>query len=316
MALAEKSESSVRSRRRVAAAAWRGRRRRGNRASSTVDGNGVGGARLDAADAHLLGPQPEPDAMAVGARAEPHGTSSASGPTCTRPGAATTASQACSSRRRNRRRRRWPGGRRSPPALPTCSTRPRFITTMRSAMASASSWSWVTMMVVTPSRRCSDLISSRRRTRTRASSADSGSSSSSSEGEEASARASATRCCWPPESCAGYLAPCSGMPTSCQQLADAGGDLARGLAAVDEAVADVLRPRSGWGTARRTGRRCRSRAAPAAAATRRGRRSRRARVLRLEAGDDAQQRGLAAARGTEEAHELAALDLERDGSAR
>ena len=29
----------------------------------------------------------------------------------------------------------------------------------------------------------------------------------------ASARAIATRCCWPPESCAGYLCACSGMPT-------------------------------------------------------------------------------------------------------
>ena len=33
-------------------------------------GNGVGGPRLDAADAHLLGPQTEPDALALGALAE------------------------------------------------------------------------------------------------------------------------------------------------------------------------------------------------------------------------------------------------------
>ncbi len=38
--------------------------------SSTVDGDGVGGARLDAADAHLFGPQSEPDAMALGALPE------------------------------------------------------------------------------------------------------------------------------------------------------------------------------------------------------------------------------------------------------
>ena len=40
--------------------------------------------------------------------------------------------------------------------------------------------------------------------------------------------------------------------------------------------------------------------------------SMRAGVLRVEAGDRAQQRGLAAARRAEEADELAALDLERD----
>ena len=40
--------------------------------------------------------------------------------------------------------------------------------------------------------------------------------------------------------------------------------------------------------------------------------SMRARVLHLEAGDHAQQRGLAAARRTEEADELALLDVERD----
>ena len=141
-------------------------------------------------------------------------------------------------------------------------------------MASASSWSCVTMMVVTPSRRCSVLISSRRRTRTRASSADSGSSSSSSEGEDASARASATRCCWPPDSWTGYLAPCSGRPTSASSSATRAAISRRALRAVDEAVADVVRDASGWETARRTGTRCRNRAAPAAAATRRGRRSR------------------------------------------
>jgi hypothetical protein len=46
--------------------------------------------------------------------------------------------------------------------VPTCSITPWFITTMRSATLSASSWSCVTMMVVTPSWRCRRLISWRR----------------------------------------------------------------------------------------------------------------------------------------------------------
>ena len=215
--------------------------------------------------------------------------------------------------RRNRRRRRSPACGRSRPACRPARSRRWFITTMRSAMASASSWSCVTMMVVTPSRCCSARISSRRRTRTRASSAESGSSSSSRPGEVASARASATRCCWPPESCAGYFAPCSGRPTSASSSATRALDLGRAFAAVDEAVADVVRRRSGSGTARRTGTRCRSRAPPAAAReTSRPAISMRALVLRVEAGDGAQQRGLAAAGRPEEADELAAPDLEID----
>ena len=71
---------------------------------------------------------------------------------------------------------------------------------MRSEIDSASSWSWVTKIVVMPSLRWIERISSRSDTRILASSADSGSSSSSTCGFGASARASATRCCWPPES--------------------------------------------------------------------------------------------------------------------
>ena len=74
------------------------------------------------------------------------------------------------------------------------------MTTMRSEIDSASSWSCVTKIVVMPSAFWIERISSRSETRTLASSADSGSSSSSSFGFGASARASATRCCWPPES--------------------------------------------------------------------------------------------------------------------
>jgi hypothetical protein len=59
----------------------------------------------------------------------------------------------------------------------------------------------------------------------RASSALSGSSSSGKPGDSARARASATRCCWPPDNWAGYLRPESGSPTQPQQLIDPRGDL-------------------------------------------------------------------------------------------
>jgi hypothetical protein len=74
------------------------------------------------------------------------------------------------------------------------------MTAMRSEIDSASSWSWVTKMVVMPSLFWIERISSRSDTRTLASSADNGSSSSRSFGFGAIARASAMRCCWPPES--------------------------------------------------------------------------------------------------------------------
>ena len=57
-----------------------------------------------------------------------------------------------SSRRRSRRRRRWPAGRRSRRACRSARSGPCFITTIRSDMVSASSWSCVTMIVVMPRR--------------------------------------------------------------------------------------------------------------------------------------------------------------------
>src|SRR5215204_4796592 len=127
------------------------------------------------------------------------------------------------------------------------------------------------MMVVTPSRRCSALISWRRRRRTRASSAERGSSSSSRPGEVASARA-----------------------TAHQPVANVVGDGEIGKERIGlEDDAEVAL----------------------------GRRQRRdvlallmdgARALRIEAGDGAQQGGLAAARGAEETDELALDDIERD----
>ena len=69
----------------------------------------------------------------------------------------------------------------------------------------ASSWSCVTITVVMPNRRCSRRSSTCMLSRRFLSSAPSGSSSSSIAGSITRALASATRCCWPPESCAGTL---------------------------------------------------------------------------------------------------------------
>ena len=102
--------------------------------------------------------------------------------------------------RRTRRRTGSPGGRRARRRRRSARAGPAFITPTRSAMASASSWSWVTNRVVVPTSSWTRRISSRSCTRTFASRADSGSSSSSTDGSTARARASATRCCWPPES--------------------------------------------------------------------------------------------------------------------
>ena len=85
---------------------------------------------------------------------------------------------------------------------------------------------------------CRRRISLRRYVRTRASSAESGSSSRSSPGESASARATAMRCCWPPESCAGYLRPAPASRPGAAVLPRGCGFRLRQPAA-DEAVADV-----------------------------------------------------------------------------
>ncbi|MGF6233697.1 hypothetical protein QFZ27_007652 [Inquilinus ginsengisoli] len=74
---------------------------------------------------------------------------------------------------------------------------------MRSDRVSASSWSWVTKMVVRPLSRWIRFSSTCISCRSRRSSADSGSSSSSTVGLVTMARARATRCCCPPDSCFG-----------------------------------------------------------------------------------------------------------------
>ena len=78
--------------------------------------------------------------------------------------------------------------------------RPWFMTARRSDIVSASSWSWVTYRKVIPTCFCSAPSSTWSVRRSLASSAPSGSSSSRTDGRSTSARASATRCCWPPDS--------------------------------------------------------------------------------------------------------------------
>mmetsp|Transcript_14743 Transcript_14743/g.36774 ORF Transcript_14743/g.36774 Transcript_14743/m.36774 type:complete len:155 (+) Transcript_14743:880-1344(+) len=96
--------------------------------------------------------------------------------------------------------------------VPCCSMRPRLNTTTLSARSNASSWSCVTMMVVTPTLRTISRSPARSDLRTTASSAPNGSSSSSSLGLLASERARATRWRWPPDSWRGKRSP---SPSSC-----------------------------------------------------------------------------------------------------
>ena len=82
----------------------------------------------------------------------------------------------------------------------------------RSAMVSASAWSWVTYSVVTPSSRVSPEISARSSARSPLSRLDSGSSIRNRPGRRTIARPIATRWRWPPDSCEGRRASTSPMP--------------------------------------------------------------------------------------------------------
>ena len=77
------------------------------------------------------------------------------------------------------------------------------MTAMRSLIVSASPWSWVTNTNVMPTSRWIRLSSICIASRSLRSRAASGSSRSRALGRLTSARASATRCCWPPDICAG-----------------------------------------------------------------------------------------------------------------
>ena len=168
------------------------------------------------------------------------------------------------------------------------------------------------MTVVRPSLRCSSRISTRTSSRSLASRLESGSSSSSTSGRITSARASATRCCWPPDSWRGRRSREALEPHEPQGLVDARGDLGLRQLAHLEAEGDVLGDRhvreqrvalehhAGIAPPRRQVRDV----APAEADRAAGRLD--------EAGDHAQRRRLAAAGGAEQHHELAVRDIESD----
>ena len=202
--------------------------------------------------------------------------------------------------------------RRSRPAAPTWASRPWSITAMRSATVIASSWSWVTMTKVVPSLRCSSISSNWVSARSFLSSAASGSSSSSTVGRLTSERASATRWRWPPDSWSRLAArrnlraaPAPASPRRARRSRPRGTpsclqperDVARDRQMRKQRVAlehHVDRPpvrRHGGDVV----------AVEQDAARRR----------RLEAGEHAQQRGLAAARRPEQREEFAVRDVER-----
>ena len=102
--------------------------------------------------------------------------------------------------------------------VPDWAIRPSRITTTRSASAKASPWSCVTASTVVPNSPNSSRSSTTSRSRSERSSWPSGSSSISSRGRGARARASATRCCSPPDSAATARRSAPGKPDELQQL--------------------------------------------------------------------------------------------------
>ena len=124
--------------------------------------------------------------------------------------------------RRSRRRSGSPAGGRGCRRCPTARSRPSCMTPISSAIANASCWSCVTRTAVVPLRlddrrapRATAARAGRRRgwrTARRAAAAP---------GCGASARASATRCCWPPDSSCGYLSRAPPRPTASSISGDA-----------------------------------------------------------------------------------------------
>ena len=83
--------------------------------------------------------------------------------------------------------------------VPSWRSTPASMTAMRSQRASASVWSWVTMMVVSFLWMIQSLIRARRMARRRGSSWPIGSSRRKRSASRMSARARLARCCWPAE---------------------------------------------------------------------------------------------------------------------
>ncbi len=94
----------------------------------------------------------------------------------------------------------------------TCMSSPRLSTATRSPIVIASTWSWVTYIVVMPRRCCSSAISERICTRSLASRLDSGSSIRKALGSRTIARPMATRWRWPPDSALGLRSRYSVRP--------------------------------------------------------------------------------------------------------
>ncbi len=181
---------------------------------------------------------------------------------------------------------------------------------MRSASVIASSWSWVTKMNVRLSSWCSRSHSARSSRRSLASRLDSGSSSRKVEGLVTRVRASATRCDSPPEHWFGILPSRCAMRTisatsRTRRLRSSGGT--RFMRRPNSMFcATVLCGNSAW--VWNTMPSPRSRGSRSLTARPSMRISPADRIL--EAGDHAQRRGLAAARGTDQHDELAVLDCQ------
>ena len=190
--------------------------------------------------------------------------------------------------------------------------RPRSMTPMRSAMLNASSWSCVTSIVVMPTARWISRIARRSSSRIFASSAPNGSSSSSTRGSCASARASATRCCWPPESSLGKPLVVALERDEPQQLRAPAAAVAAAHAARAQRELDVVGHRHV--AEQRVVLEHEADLALACADVRdvAAVQDDAAVVDRRQARDRAQQRALAAARRAEQHEQLAFLDLRRD----
>ena len=111
---------------------------------------------------------------------------------------------------------------------------------MRSLIVSASSWSWVTKMVVMPISRWMRFSSICMSTRSALSSAPSGSSSNSTRGLVTMARASATRWRWPPDSWCGRRPPSLPELHEVERTLHFGGNHGLGLAAHRQAEGDIV----------------------------------------------------------------------------
>ena len=167
-------------------------------------------------------------------------------------------------------------------------------------------------------RRCSSRSSTRISARSLASRLESGSSNSTTVGEKAMARASATRCCWPPESLEAAALGKMAHLHQVERALDVGLDLGRAQLAHAQPVGDVVEHRHvrpdgvGLEHHRHAALLGRDVAALAGVVHRLAVDADAAAARLLQAGDGAQRRGLAAARGAEQGHVLAAADREAD----